>query len=105
MAMKRRRRYLADGPRDALVVALLAQVHARREVVQRRAPLQTDPRDALVVPLLAQVHAQREVVQRTAPLQTDPRDALVGVTYNFPQTTVKLCTIRDAVLTCAQKLM
>ena len=133
MAMKRRRRYLADGPRDALVNPLLAHVHALREVVQRTAPVQTDPRDALVVPLLAQVHAllevvqctdplqtdprdalvvallahvhaQREVVQRTAPLQTDPRYALVGVTYNFPQTTVKLCTIRDAILTCAQKL-
>ena len=95
---------LQTDPRDALVVALLAHVHALREVVQRTAPVQTDPRDALLVPLVAHVHALREGVQRTAPLQTDPRDALVGVTYNFPQTTVKLCTIRDAILTCAQKL-
>ena len=75
--MKRRRRYLADGParRTNRCTAGAGTRSARSRTMHSpaaAATLQTNPRDALVVPLLTQVHAEREVLQCTAPPPPPP---------------------------------
>ena len=75
--MKRRRRYLADGParRTSRCTAGAGTRSARSRTMHSpaaAATLQTNPRDALVVPLLTQMHAEREVLQCTAPPPPPP---------------------------------